>query len=556
MRKVVAIFLLSLTLAWPAQAASFLERFGRALDQAGKNLQHELENRVSPDTPEPADPENVRQGICLAAGRNGNILFRNRCRAEKTCSAAQDCKIAYRWPPRDLMEARWGVGKPLTFVGVAAQRITVEGQSCLSIRNGATVFCFIDDDRTAASLLPGPAPQQLEKKAPEQPAIATDNAREAGDTAAEIEADKAETLRQEAERERTKAELEAVARSRAAEAARREAEAKAKLIAELTDDADIDWFFKDKTLTTLAPVDAAQACRDFFLTRIVAVAREAPADAVEAMHDRCAKKAESYGQRLVKQEAERLADPILKAPATREGLRQHNWFKLKPIDMKLFTRLQQERIRIEFDNAVRSHRNNAINAAEKAIRAAFKSAVPLTESADAAWALCDLKGDPPAVLVQTCKQQRDAFLQRQQAARCNRALSQSGATRGMLDMAVEASGPRYDLWPLRRVICSGVNNHPDYLITIGNGIIPWLTAPSLQVFDGKANKLLDVELRVSTPRDGRSFGQLLIDIATGENEREVPEKLVTKRVRFAGPGVNWRDPRAAIGCALGFIKCQ
>ena len=555
MRGFVTVFLTSLALAWPAQAEGFLKKFGRALDQAGKNLQHELENRVSPGNLEPAGPADVRHGICLAVGRDGNILFRNRCRAEKSCSAAQDCKIAYRWPPRDLMEARWGDDKPLTFAGVAAKRIEYEGQSCLSIRDGATIFCFIDDDRGAASLLPGPPPQQ-DKTIAEEPATAGDETAAKDNRAAEIEAEKAESLRREAERERAKAELEAAARSRAAEAARQEAEAKAKLISELTDEADIDWFFKDKTLTTLAPVDAAQACRTFFLTRIMAVAHEAPADAVQAMHGRCAKQADSYGQRLVKLEAKRLAEPVLKAPATLEGLQQHNWFNTKPVDMKLFTPLQQERVGIEFDNAVQAHRRNAIKNAIETINTAFKSAVPLTESADAAWALCDLQGDPYTALVQTCTQRREEFGQRIQAARCSRAIAQSGATRGMLDMPLEASGPRYRLWSLRRVICTGVNNHPDFRITVGNGLIPLLTAPSLQVFDGKANKLLDVELRVSTLRDGRSFSQLLLDIATGENEREAPEKLVVENIRHAGRGVTWRDDRAVIGCVLGFIKCK
>ncbi|MEO9706589.1 MAG: hypothetical protein ABJG86_18655 [Nitratireductor sp.] len=554
MKRLIASLLLSMAIAWPAQAETFIERLGRTIDQVGKDLQQELETRVLLGNRAAGDATRLRQGVCLAL-RGGEVLFRNKCTAEKTCNGTRDCKIAYRWPPRDLMEARWGEGKPLTFIGAAAKQVAYEGQPCLSIRNGTIIFCFIDDNRAAAPLLPAPSLPGGNDIA-EVPETGVSDTPKKDKTAQKGEPDEDGSLRHQAERERAQADHDAERRSQAAEQKRREAEAKANLIAELTDDADIDWFFKDKTLATLAPVDAAQACRDFFLSRVIAVARQAPADAVEAMHDRCDRKAERYGRRIVKQEAARLADPLLKAPATLQGLRQHNWFKLKPSSRDRFTPLQQTRLEIEFDNALRTHRDSAVNDAVETIRKAYKSAEPLTESADAALAMCNLKGSPPEVLIQTCKQLRESLRARIKTARCRRAIDQSGATRGMLDMAVEASGSRYETWPLRRVICAGVGNHPDYQFTIGNGLIPWLTTPSLQVFNGNSNKLLDVELRVSTPRDGRSFGQLLLDIATGENEREVPEKLVVEKVRFAARGITWRNDRAIIGCVLGFIKCQ
>ncbi|MVA99294.1 hypothetical protein GN330_18780 [Nitratireductor sp. CAU 1489] len=552
MKRLFAPLLLSMAIAWPAKAESFIERLGRTIDQVGKDLQQELETRVLRGNRAAGDATRLRQGVCLAV-RGGEVLFRNKCTAEKSCNGPQDCKIAYRWPPRDLMEARWGEGKPLTFIGAAAKQVAYEGQPCLSIRNGTTIFCFIDDDRAVAPLLPAPSLPGGNDVA-EAPETRVSDTPEKDESAQKAEPDEDGSLRHQAERERTQADHDAERKSQAAEQTRREAEA--NLIAELTDDADIDWFFKDKTLATLAPVDAVRACRDFFLSRIIAVARQAPADAVEAMHDRCGRKAESYGWRIVKQEAARLADPFLKAPATLQGLQQHNWFKLNPSNRDAFTPLQQTRLGIEFDHAVRTHRDNAVNDAVETIRKVYKSAAPLTESADAALALCNLNGSPPEVLIQTCKQLRESLRERIKTARCRRAIDQSGATRGMLDMAVEASGSRYETWALRRVICVGVGNHPDYRITVGNGLIPWLTAPSLQVFNGNSNKLLDVELRVSTPRDGRSFGQLLLDIATGENEREVPEKLVVEKVRFAARGITWRDDSAIIGCVLGFIKCQ
>ena len=117
------------------------------------------------------------------------------------------------------------------------------------------------------------------------------------------------------------------------------------------------------------------------------------------------------------------------------------------------------------------------------------------------------------------------------------------------------SGRRYRAMALRDVLCEGGRNHPEYRYEVDNGSIPLITTPGLRIFEGK-RRLLDIELRIASSRDNRSFTRLLIDIASGENEREVPERLVAEKIRFIAKDLPRYKTEAMIGCTLGLIKCK
>lgn len=185
----------------------------------------------------------------------------------------------------------------------------------------------------------------------------------------------------------------------------------------------------------------------------------------------------------------------------------------------------------------------------------FARAEPLTDTANKARERCEAITRAPREVFKACEKQIAALDDKERDLRCRRAIAGSGASQEMLIKGFKASGWNKRAYPLRDVICAGAGNRPAYRFTVGNGAIPLFTVPSLQIHEGET-LVLDLTFKITTPRDDRSFGKMLVDIATGENEKEVPETLVGDYIRGKAADISWNNPDNIVGCVLGFIKCE
>lgn len=557
MIRAVAIILMIFSLVVPAQANNPLEELNRALDGLNRMLKGKPPtDSTSKEAIQSDKKVTIHHGVCATYNRNLEQIFRERCRAKATCNSAGDCEIRYLIG-KMYLAAEFANGRLTRFWDQEASWVTVDAHDCMMGRASGISLCFIEDDA-----LTGGGQETAEQNS---------NVDKADQRAAEARTRrKAEAielsrrLREEREakeaRARQRAEEEEQARKRAeAEAARNRAEAELEkqkaLMTELILPSEVERFFKDKSLATLAPIDAKGACRDHFLPQVAAVASPVPTDMLDLLGNYCGASALNYGRRQAANEGERLANIILDQPASLAGLIRNDWFLFDEKKLNAIPAHLDGFARQKYYSLYGDHRKAAIANAITEIRNAFKSAVPMTASSEDAWKLCDLPSKAPVEISDLCKAEREKLKRRIVKARCDQAIEQSGASESFLNRMIASSGSRYEKWTVRRMICAGVGNHPNYRIAIEQAWFPTLTWSTLRIFDEKKSVILEVALRVSTPRDGRSFRKLLLDIATGENERPVEETLVVQTIRHVASGIRFHKQDAVIGCVLSFIRC-
>jgi hypothetical protein len=472
--------LLLMTVLWTstAIAENFFDKLGRELDRFGESVGREIEGALK----RPGARQNRMNGLCVTYNGQGTKTDQQRCLQTATCSSQQRCTFVYQWPSGVKTVVDVARGRQPLLNGKDALHSALGDVFCVTSLVTTNRFCFVKPGqhmlpRIVDAFNPGGG-QQGQSSEGRQVKIGS--------------------------------------------------------ISDIITTDNVNQFFDAMTLDKLAPVNALNRCQDELLARVSEVISPVPYQAKARVQQVCVSGAARYGERILSEVSnERIADTKAK-PATLQSLQDNHWFRLQGA-LSSFTAQQRSALLKRYNYGIQGHLSFALTNAIAEITRTFRSAIPFEESADVALRLCDLKDNPPGELVKTCQWHSDQFNKRVQVARCNRAIAASGASPDILDMPMQASGTRYNAWPVRKVICAGVENKPNYRITVDSGSIPFLTSPSLQIYQGKTKKLLDVELRVGSERDGRSFGKLLLDIATGENEREVPE--------------------AAIGCVLNFIKC-
>ncbi len=520
MRGIAFILLTTVLMAAPANAENFLDQLGRGLDRLGKNLGRELEGALK----QRLNRQNRSAGVCVTYNGQGMKTDEQRCVQEITCPSQQRCVLVHLWPSGLKTIVDVSRGRQPVLNGRNAYHSSIGRIFCVTSLVTTNRFCFVKPED-------GRAPRIVEAFNPGGTQPQDDRNLKNG-----VPVDQADSSRwRQTETGSPSSTLDLMDKIMTVE--------------------EVDEFFDDLTPKQLAPVNAFNRCEAHLLAYAVKVANPVPLRARTRARQVCAIGAERYGQRFVREYSNQRIATMKAKPTTLDGLRDNRWFRLDG-SFPGFTAQQQRQILQRYEGGIQAHRNAAVANAKAEIAKAFRSATPLAESGNVAWRLCNLKDQPPVELVQTCNQQRDQFNQRVQAARCDRAIATSGASKDLLDMSLFALGVRSKPLSVRKVICAGVNKNPNYRITVDSGFLPLVSSPSLQIYEGQDVKLLDVELRVASERDGRSFGKLLLDIATGENERDVPEFLVVERIAYARKGLKWNDDRAVIGCALNLVRCQ
>ncbi len=512
MLRLLITLLISVALCQVAPAKNLFDEINRKLNRFSDKLSQELNGGSSTQRVERESGTQVANniGVCLGIGSDGQILFRDQCTAETICNADNDCDIHYRWND-EWMIANLRSGRPVRFIGFPVRETIVDGFPCVTRENGTFTFCFIANDRIAQ--------------------------RDSGVGTSNDDSDLSNTdFEKRFNRQVSGTQIRAMR--------------------ELIEESEIKRFFDGHVLKTLKPANAVGACRNHHLPLMAAIVTPVPGEVIDELRKRCVSGAEFYGRWQAEREGVRQAYDFLDVPATLDGLRKNNWFLPNRSVQKLFPNHQREIFMRSFRRTVYEHREAALTAARAEIDLAFKTAVPLSESADKAIALCNLGNSAPSELTTACKTKRDDLFQKSVTARCDRAVEQSGASQSFLDRMIASSGSRYENWTVRRMICAGVGNYPAYRIAIEQAWFPSIAWSTLRIYNGDNSLILDVALRVSTPRDGRSFRKLLFDIATGENERPVEETLVVARIRRVGPGIKGRNSDAVIGCVLNFIRCK
>ncbi len=510
MRGISFILLVAVLTALPARAENFFDKLGRELDRFGESVGRELEGALK----QRLNRQNRTSGICVTYNGEGNKTDEQRCVQNASCSSQNRCVLDYRWPSGLKTVVDVTRGRQPVLNGREALHSPVGPIFCVTSLATTNRFCFVKRGQ-------GRAPRVVSAfnsggaQPPNNDALANDG-----------------LTNQAAKPQGT-----------------------IGLINNIMTVEEVDEFFHDLTLDQLAPINAFDRCQEHLLGYVMKIANPVPLRARARARQVCAIGAKRYGQRLVKEHSDQHIAETRAKPASLKGLQENDWFRLDG-PFPAFTRQQQRQVLQRYESGIRIHRSAAIVNAKAEIAKTFRSATPLAESGNVALDLCNLKHNPPVDLVQSCKQHRDQFNRRVQAERCNRAVKASGASKDILDMPLLALGERYNAWPVRKVICAGVGNKPNYRITVGSGFLPLVSSPSLQIYEGEDVKLLDVELRVASERDGRSFSKLLLDIATGENERDVPEFLIVERIAYARKDLKWNDDRAVIGCVLNFVRCQ
>lgn len=547
MRVTLSVLLLPIFLCSPATAKNPFDELNRALDGIGRILDggpavgQKDKNRTE---------TTIIEGACITYARDRKLIFRKPCTAKSICETNGNCNVRYIIG-KMFLAAEFKAGKLVRFWNQTASWVTIDGHACMMGQQGGISLCFVDGDVSKAggqkTANPIPDVKSAERKAAEAKERRRAEAIELSRRLIRERDEKEAIRRQEAEAE------EQIREQAVAEA---ELEKKMQLIAGVIGVDKIGQFFEGKTQATLRPIDAKHTCREHFMPQVAAIVSPVPKDSLELLRKRCSAAGGRYSKTQAKIAGERAAKVVLEQAADLDSLRANNWFLLNLERSDDFTSGQEAIASRIFHSLIDAHRREAIQHAKVEIRTAYRNAKPLTKSANDAWKTCYLPSMAPVALRNICKTEREKFSERVAKARCRQSIDQSSVSKKTLTMPFAASGQRLVGWPLRQVICRGTKNRPHYRIIVDESWIPGLRPKRLTIFAGKDRKVLEVELRVSSPRDGRSFAQLLIDIATGENERPVPRELVVDKILFTGPGVKGHGSDAIVGCTLGFLRCR
>lgn len=533
MKAVIAALSIGLTLATPVEAKDFLKDLSRKLDKFGESLGRTLTepgpnkqgNANVPAEPFSGQPNDQRTGDCLLYDERVALFHEERCTAKTVCVSDRACSISYRLlSDRNDFVEEWHDGRPVRFLGLPAEAVTVDGLGCVARQDRHLTFCFRDDRMLSGTYSPFAPHANIPDETSEKARL------EAEMRARDVE-------RVEAERKRV------------------EEQSKIEAIAVLTGPADVERFFRGRTIEYLPAIDAAAKCEDDLMERAKSVAIPVPLPALAGIRSRCAVGAHEYGKGEVERVADEQIAKVLAWPATPESLREHSWFNLMSQPLEPFLSIQRTSFIERYEAGISNHRAKAIAAMQSEVERLYKMAEPLGPTSDGARESCILPGDAPAELLEFCRKQNEELDTRTRDARCNRAIKESGASDRLLDMPMSAFGQGYEQWQLRRIICAGVTNHPDFQFSVGNGYIPWLTTPYLQVRSKNGATVFEVELRVQSAHSDRSFSKILLDIATGANEENVPERLVVDRIVRVAPGPEKVTSENIIGCMLGIVNC-
>lgn len=500
MRLLAALVIVALMLCSPARAESFFDKLGKEINKFGKSVERELGKIDQPRR----KSRDQWAATCLIFDKSGARSDEQTCAANVTCRKDSECHYVFTWPSGGRTTVQIAPGDEPKLNGKTARSDSLEGLDCVANLSSGDRFCWRNEEKATAPPIAGHTEPSDDEGGGVPPPSA----------------------------DRDVSPLE-----------------------KLTKAEEIERFFSDKDLASLAPIDAEKACLDRVYQNGSILLGLLPGDVTRLLKIGCQAGAARYGERMVQETAATVIAATNALPATLTGLKEHNWFKPDTDALAKFSRQQGEQLIALYWPGIEEHFRKAVQAASTEIKAAYQNADPLKPLPETIARLCELRGSVPTVLRETCSAEQKRFKERSSQALCNQAASRSGASAAMLEMSFRVFGPGYDPWPLRRVLCEGAVRKPTYRFEVGNGAIPFLTEPSLQIFE-RDNLLLDVALQITTKRDDRSFGQLLIDIATGENERDVLRILEVERIRHADPTLGLPANAAIVGCALDLIKCR
>lgn len=542
MTRLFLSLVLFIGIVGPAATKNPFEELNQALGQINDALKGALSTEQQGS---PSNTTTTTKGTCVAINHARKPIIREPCTAKAVCNDRGDCDVRCVIG-KMYIEAKFNSGKLIEFWQQKASWTNFEGHACMLGDRSQIALCFLTDESASADR-----------------EIQTDQNRQSG-SAAPVTKDEepnedtefSRWFRDYFEKKRDADALRVLEEVKAIEEAEAKLAEKRRLIDEVIAPEEIERFFEGKTRKTLSPIEAKAACREYFLGEIAAIESPVPSEMLKPLRERCAMAGDKYAKREAELAGERYAQKILAEKADLSSLRTHNWFLIDSDRMTDFSALQITWASKVFRSVTASHRKAAIKSAEVEIKAKFRSANPLTNSAVQARQICNLPTRAPLELRSVCSSELSKFSERTAVARCRQSIEQSSVSQKLLRMPFAVSGVAIVSSPLQQVICAGVRNRPQYRIIVNESWFSGLTPTTLTIIEGAHRKVLEVELRISSPRDGRSFTQLLIDIATGENEKPVYKELVVSKVTFAGKGVRGREKKSVVGCTLGFIRCR
>jgi len=150
-------------------------------------------------------------------------------------------------------------------------------------------------------------------------------------------------------------------------------------------------YFKRETFSSLSPANAAGACDRNSTALLQGVNhRRWKKSAHDILKDQCSFNVKQYQERVVSEEANRVARTYLAAPATIDGLRANNWFSVRGVSLAGIPRQYQRGFLNQIEQRISAHKEKAVSAALRTVRSTYRAAVPYQPTENEFLKLCNI----------------------------------------------------------------------------------------------------------------------------------------------------------------------